>query len=107
MPPKVNPQKCDGCRAENEPLCVQICPGDLMVLDENTGKAYCRSARDCWDCMSCVKACPHGAIETRLPYQLGYYPAKLIPLVGSNKISWTVVDIHGNVERFTFKTRND
>ncbi|MDQ0286553.1 adenylylsulfate reductase subunit B [Desulfofundulus luciae] len=57
--------------------------------------------------MSCVKACPNGAIETRLPYQLGYYPAKLIPLVGSNKISWTVVDIHGKVERFTFKNRND
>ncbi|HUW63353.1 MAG TPA: 4Fe-4S binding protein [Spirochaetia bacterium] len=107
MPPRVNTEKCDGCRAQDETLCVLICPGDLMALDTGSGKAYCRSERDCWDCMSCVKSCPHGAIETRLPYQLGYYPAKLIPLVGSNKISWTVVDIHGKVERFTFKTRND
>lgn len=107
MPPRVKTEKCDGCRAQKETLCVLICPGDLMVLDPASGKAYCRSERDCWDCMSCVKSCPHGAIETRLPYQLGYYPAKLIPLVGSNKISWTVMDIHGNVERFTFKTRND
>jgi adenylylsulfate reductase subunit B len=67
MPPKVNLQKCDGCKGEKEALCEAICPGDLMCLNSETLKAACRSPRDCWDCMSCVKACPQGAIETRLP----------------------------------------
>ncbi|MBZ4687525.1 MAG: adenylylsulfate reductase, subunit [Clostridia bacterium] len=106
MPPKINLTKCDGCKAEEEPLCEQVCPGDLMTLNED-GKAMCRDAGDCWDCMCCTKICPQGAIETRLPYQLGYYPAKLIPRVGTNKIMWTCVDINGKVERFVVKTRND
>ncbi|MEW6624955.1 MAG: 4Fe-4S binding protein [Bacillota bacterium] len=106
MPPKVDITKCDGCRAEEEPLCDQICPGNLMRLNEQ-GKAECRSSRDCWDCMSCTKICPQGAIETRLPYQLGYYPAKLIPKVGTDKIMWTCVDINGKVERYVIKTRNN
>ncbi len=67
MPPRVDREKCDGCKAEEEPLCAQICIGDLMVLGENK-KAYCRSPRDCWDCMSCTKICPVGAIA--LPYQI-------------------------------------
>ncbi|CEP66393.1 4Fe-4S ferredoxin-type, iron-sulphur binding domain [Moorella glycerini] len=107
MPPRVNLAKCDGCKAEKEPLCEQICPGDLMTLNPENQKAYCRSPRDCWDCMSCVKSCPQGAIETRLPYQIGYYQAKLIPLMGTNRITWTCIDINGKVERFSFKTRND
>lgn len=107
MPPKVNLEKCDGCKGEREALCVSICPGDLLALNEETGKSYCRSTRDCWDCMSCVKVCPQGAIETRLPYQLGYYPAKLIPLMGSKRVTWTCIDINNKVERFTYKNRND
>ncbi|MBI4785895.1 MAG: 4Fe-4S binding protein [Chloroflexi bacterium] len=107
MPPRINKEKCDGCKAEHEPLCEQVCPGDLMTLNAQTSKAYCRFTRDCWDCMSCVKICPQGAIETRLPYQLGYYPAKLIPLMGTNKITWTSIDINGNVERFVVQVRND
>ena len=107
MPPRVNREKCDGCRAENEPLCEQICPGDLMTLNRQTSKAYCRSTRDCWDCMSCIKICPQGALETRLPYQLGYYPAKLIPLMGTDRITWTCIGLDGKVERFVVRTRNE
>ncbi|MDI6906582.1 MAG: 4Fe-4S dicluster domain-containing protein [Thermoanaerobacterales bacterium] len=106
MPPRVNVDKCDGCRGENEALCEAVCPGDLMTVNEETGKAYCRSARDCWDCMCCTRVCPQGAIETRIPYQLGYYPAKLVPFAGTDKVTWTAVDINGKVERFTFRTRN-
>ncbi len=104
MPPKINLDKCDGCKAQDEPLCEQVCPGDLMTLNEDK-KAICRATRDCWDCMSCTKICPVGAIETTIPYQLGYHGAKLIPMVGTNSITWTSQDIHGNVERFRFKTR--
>ncbi|MEW6264249.1 MAG: 4Fe-4S binding protein [Thermodesulfobacteriota bacterium] len=104
MPPKVDIEKCDGCKAQAEPLCEQICPGDLMTLGPDR-KAFCRSLRDCWDCMSCTKVCPVGAIETRIPYQLGYFGAKLTPMVGANSITWTAVDINGKVERFRYKTR--
>ena len=106
MPPRVDLEKCDGCKAQAETLCEQICPGDLMVLGDN-GKAYCRAKRDCWDCMSCTKACPVGAIETRIPYQLGYHKAQLIPMMGTNSITWTCVDIHGNVERYRYRNRNE
>lgn len=106
MPPKVDTTKCDGCRGEKEALCEAICPGNIMALDDETNKAYCRAMRDCWDCMSCTKICPKGAIETRIPYQLGYYPAKLVPFSGTGKITWTAVDIKGKVERFTLRTRN-
>ena len=40
MPPYVVKDKCDGCKGKEEPLCEQICIGDLMTLDMNTGKAY-------------------------------------------------------------------
>lgn len=95
--------KCNGCADRAEPMCVKTCPGDLMTLDEQ-GKGTIRSARDCWDCMACVKACPRGALETRLPYQLALYKATLRPKVKSDRIEWTLIDIDGNKEEFTIKT---
>ncbi len=106
MPPKLDKEKCDGCKAEKETLCEQICPGDLMTLNADQ-KAYCRMARDCWDCMSCVKACPKGALETRMPYQLGYHVARLIPMMGTNTITWTCIDINGKKEMFRFTNRGE
>ena len=100
MPPKVLVDKCNGCGS-----CNEVCPGDLMTLINC--KAVCRDLRDCWDCMACTKACPRGAIETRIPYQIGYHPAKLIPTMSDKSIDWTCVDIHGKVERFIVKTHND
>jgi len=99
MPPIVITKKCIGCGN-----CENICPGDLMVV--NKGKAVCRSKRDCWDCMSCVKACPSQALEIRIPYQLGYYPAKLVPEMREKEIVWTVTDIDGKEEEFIVKVHN-
>lgn len=99
MPPIIITKKCTGCGA-----CENICPGDLMFVTE--GKAVCRSKRDCWDCMSCVKACPVQALEIRIPYQLGYYPAKLVPEMKEKDIIWTVTDIDGNEEKFVVKVHN-
>lgn len=104
MPPKVDPAKCDACQGESEPLCQQVCPGNLMVLDGKAGKALCRDDGDCWDCMTCTKACPRQAIQTVLQYQLAFFPGKLIPLVGTNSVTWTSIDCHGKVERFVVKT---
>lgn len=77
-----------------------------MVLGEDN-KAYCRPLRDCWDCMSCVKICPMNAIETRIPFQLGYHGAKLTPLVGKDFITWICRDINGVEERFKCRNRNE
>lgn len=99
MPPIVITQRCTGCGA-----CENICPGDLMFVDK--GKAFCRSKRDCWDCMSCVKGCSAQALEIRIPYQLGYYPAKLIPEMKGKNIVWAVTDIDGKEEQFIVKVHN-
>lgn len=107
MPPRVDSYKCNGCEGLPEAKCEEICPGDLMVVDEVTMKAYCRVTKDCWDCMSCVKVCPKNAIETKIPYQLGYYRATLKPFVGHNNIIWKCTDIYGNEKRYKFRTRMD
>lgn len=105
MPPRVNPHKCTGCAGRQESFCENACPGDLMAVSPETGKAYCRAATECWDCMSCVKACPAGALETRLPYQLGYFGARLRPIMGRTSITWKCRDIHGNESVYTFTNR--
>lgn len=104
MPPYVIPGKCDACQGEEEPLCVQVCPGDLMVIDPATNKAVCRDPGDCWDCMICVKSCTRQAIQTVIQYQLAPVPAKLIPLIRPDSITWTLVDCQGHIERFVMKT---
>lgn len=104
MPPHVNPKKCNGCEGRTESFCEEICPGDLMFVGED-GKAHCRSLRDCWDCMCCTKACPRKAIETRIPFQLGYVGARLVPFVGRNAITWKCTDIHGKTEIFKYRNR--
>ena len=58
MPPKVDTRKCTGCAGSAESCCERACPGDLMAVSPENGKAYCRATNECWDCMSCVKACP-------------------------------------------------
>ncbi|MHB1041447.1 MAG: 4Fe-4S ferredoxin [Eubacteriales bacterium] len=104
MPPKVDPAKCDGCVDKEEPLCQLVCPGNLMAVDPVASKAFCRDLGDCWDCMTCTKACPHLAIQTQMQYQLAFFPGKLLPLVKSNSVTWTSIDCHGRVERFVIKT---
>ena len=80
MPAIIDKQRCNGCGA-----CTELCPGDLLAIDEKTKKAYIRDARDCWECFSCVKACPRTAIEIVLPYSLAYYKASLTARYSKNK----------------------
>lgn len=55
----------------------------------------------------CEQACPRNAIETRIPYQLGYYKATLRPFMGKNTITWKCTDIHGNVKEYKYRNRMD
>lgn len=100
----IDRKRCFGCVGlEGEARCVQACPGDLNYLDEQA-RAVCRSNRDCWDCMACVKACPVSAIECRLPYSVASYKATLKPKVRADTIEWTVTSVSGETEKFVVKT---
>ncbi|MGD8957928.1 MAG: adenylyl-sulfate reductase subunit beta [Chromatiaceae bacterium] len=60
MPTFVYMTRCDGCGH-----CVDICPSDIMHIDKVTRRAYNIEPNMCWECYSCVKACPHHAIDVR------------------------------------------
>ena len=45
--------RCDGCGH-----CVDICPSDIMHIDETIRRAKNIEPNFCWECYSCVKACP-------------------------------------------------
>lgn len=63
----VDEKLCNSCGTAPEPLCVRDCPGDLMLLRIEDGKATIRDNGECWDCAACVKVCPTQAIKMRLP----------------------------------------
>jgi len=90
-----------------------ICPHDLMKLDKDcseTGhamKAFNQEPEQCWECYSCVKACPQNAIDAR-----GY--ADFAPLGHSvrvlrepekNTISWKVKFRNGHEKNFVSPIR--
>ena len=52
--------KCDGCGH-----CVVICTSDIMHIDKTTRRAVNIEPNMCWECYSCVKACPNQAIDAR------------------------------------------
>ena len=60
MPTFVYMTRCDGCGQ-----CVDICPSDIMHIDKTLRRAYNIEPNMCWECYSCVKACPHQAIDVR------------------------------------------
>ncbi len=68
MPTFVYMTRCDGCG-----YCVDICPSDIMHIDKKYRRAYNIEPDMCWECYSCVKACPTHAIDVR-----GY--ADFVPL---------------------------
>jgi adenylylsulfate reductase subunit B len=60
MPTFVYMTRCDGCGH-----CVDICPSDIMHIDKKYRRALNIEPNMCWECYSCVKACPHQAIDVR------------------------------------------
>ena len=107
MPTFVNPDACDACADIHQgPLCVYICPNDLMVLDQRQMKGLNREPDMCSECFACVKLCPQDAIEVR-----GY--ADFIPLGASVKpkrddreISWEIRFRDGRTMSYTYPVRS-
>jgi adenylylsulfate reductase subunit B len=60
MPTFVYMTRCDGCGH-----CVDICPSDIMHIDTTYRRALNIEPNMCWECYSCVKACPQNAIDCR------------------------------------------
>ena len=50
-------------------VCVDVCPLDVLRIDELTGKAYMKYD-ECWYCMPCEADCPTGAVTVNIPYLL-------------------------------------
>lgn len=105
MPSYVNPEKCDGCKAQDKTACEYVCPNDLMVLDKEKMKAFNREPDMCWECFSCVKICPNQAIDVRGYSDFVPLGASVIPLRGSDSIMWTVQFRDGRIKRFKFPIR--
>ena len=89
--------RCDGCGH-----CVDICPSDIMHIDETIRRAKNIEPNFCWECYSCVKACPNHAIDVR-----GY--ADFAPMGHSVRvrreeekgtISWKIKFRNGTVKDF-------
>ncbi len=103
---RVDKNLCTGCTGKSEPPCVKNCPGDLIFINPESGKAELRNQYECWDCMVCVKSCPCQALESRLPFQLATYKASLKVKMGEENITWKLKDIYGQEEIFTLSTKN-
>ncbi len=97
MPTFVYMTRCDGCGH-----CVDICPSDIMHIDKTYRRAVNFEPNFCWECYSCVKACPQNAIDVR-----GY--ADFAPLGHSVRvrreeekgtISWKIKFRDGRVKDF-------
>ncbi len=106
MPTFVDPNKCNACAGEHQgPLCVYICPNDLMALDLEADKGFNQEPDMCSECYACVKLCPQEAINVR-----GY--ADFVPLGAivqphrtEDGLQWEVVFRDGRRFEFTYQSR--
>lgn len=107
MPTFVDPNVCNTCAGEHlGPLCVYICPNDLMALDTEVNKGFNQEPEMCSECYACVKLCPQEAINVR-----GY--ADFVPLGAivqphrtEDGLRWEVVFRDGRNFEFTYPSRS-
>jgi adenylylsulfate reductase, subunit B len=107
MPTYVDPNACNACAGVQQgPLCVYICPNDLMILHPDLNKGFNREPEMCSECYACVKLCPQDAIGVR-----GY--ADFVPLGASVQptrveqgLRWTVRFRDGRALQFTYPSRS-
>lgn len=102
MPTYVSMTRCDGCGQ-----CVDICPSDIMHIDRKYRRAYNIEPNFCWECYSCVKACPQHAIDVR-----GYadfaplgHKVRVIRDEESQTIHWKIRYRDGRLKEFSFPIR--
>jgi len=89
--------RCDGCGH-----CVDICPSDIMHIDKTIRRAVNIEPNFCWECYSCVKACPQQAIDVRGYADFAPMGHKVRVLREEKKgtISWKIKFRNGKVKDF-------
>ncbi|MCU7846108.1 MAG: adenylyl-sulfate reductase subunit beta [Candidatus Thiodiazotropha sp. (ex Monitilora ramsayi)] len=102
MPTFVYMTRCDGCGQ-----CVDICPSDIMHIDRTYRRAYNIEPNFCWECYSCVKACPQHAIDVRGYADFAPLGHKVRVLRDQEKrmIYWKIKFRDGRVKEFDFPIR--
>ncbi len=106
MPTYVNPNACNACVGENQgPLCVYICPNDLMVLDPSQNKGFNMEPEMCSECYACVKLCPEEAIHVRGYADFVPLGAEVQPRRVDMGLTWTVRFRDGREMEFTYPSR--
>ena len=95
MSVRIDYRLCNGCPGRTEGCCEEICPGDLFYREN--GKAVLREPADCWDCCSCVKACPRAALSIELPFQISEAMHRLIARPRKNHMLWKLIERTGKV----------
>ena len=102
MPTFAYMTRCDGCGE-----CVDICPSDIMHIDRTYRRAYNIEPNFCWECYSCVKACPQHAIDAR-----GYsdfaplgHSVRVLREADKGTVSWKIRYRDGRIKEFMFAIR--
>lgn len=89
---------CNGCGKAEEAMCVMVCPGDLLFMKPERKAAILERLPDCWDCAACVKHCPVGAIDLRLPLEISDENMSLRAKVLQTRTRWTLEFADGRQE---------
>jgi adenylylsulfate reductase subunit B len=107
MPTYVDPQACNACAGVDlGPLCVYICPNDLMVLHPESSKGFNQEPGMCSECYACVKLCPEEAIHVRGYADFVPLGALVQPRRVEQGLSWTVRFRDGRELHFTYPSRS-
>ena len=107
MPTYVDPNTCNACEGEHQgPLCVYICPNDLMVLDDVINKGINQEPDMCSECYACVELCPRVAIHVRGYSDFVPLGAEVQPSYVDGQIQWDITFRDGRTEQFTFPVRD-
>ena len=106
MPTYVDPNACNACAEEHlGPLCVYICPNDLMVLDTGSDKGFNQEPEMCSECYACVKLCPEEAIHVRGYADFVPMGASVQPHRTEDGLTWDVHFRDGRQFQFTYPSR--
>src|SRR5919106_3434341 len=91
MPTYVDPDACNACAGIHQgPLCVYICPNDLMILRSDISKGFNQEPEMCSECYACVKLCPQEAIHVRGYADFVPLGAMVQPRRVEQGLQWTV-----------------
>lgn len=106
MPTFVDPHACNACAGVHQgPLCVYICPNDLMVLDKSINKGLNQEPNMCSECYACVKLCPEEAIHVRGYADFVPLGAEVMPHRIDMGLRWEVRFRDGREFEFTYPSR--